>query len=204
MKDLNKEIINKRILYNSFRNFKKKDLSDCDFKIDNGLYEIINEITDKLNGLEVNNKKSQKYMKKNIIQSDQLKDILNEVNEKLDENNDNKLRINNLKKEKKELVDGLIGIVDFYDSIYKFALSIDNKRWIYAMERILKKINLKLNALGIIEIEALNEKFNPYLHKCIDTFEDENMRTDEIIEVYKKGYRYNHEIIRPAEVKVIK
>ena len=57
---------------------------------------------------------------------------------------------------------------------------------------------------NILEINPINEAFNPDLHQAISTHEDKSKKNDVIHEVIQKGYMLNDRIIKPALVVVIK
>ena len=56
--------------------------------------------------------------------------------------------------------------------------------------------------MGITEIPALGEKFDPEIHNAVMHVEDEAYGENEVIEVLQKGYRRGDKIIRFAMVKV--
>ena len=59
-----------------------------------------------------------------------------------------------------------------------------------------------LDKMGITEIPALGEKFDPEIHNAVMHVEDEAYGENEVIEVLQKGYRRGDKIIRFAMVKV--
>ena len=70
------------------------------------------------------------------------------------------------------------------------------------MEKIYQQMTAILQKLGIEEIPALNEKFDPKVHNAIRQIEDENFGESTVCEVYQKGYRLGDRIIRCAMVSV--
>lgn len=61
-----------------------------------------------------------------------------------------------------------------------------------------------LEKLGVKEIEALGQIFDPYKHHAVMQEEVEDKKGNEIIEVFQKGYMFNNKVIRPSMVKVAK
>ncbi len=59
-----------------------------------------------------------------------------------------------------------------------------------------------LTRLGIAEMAAQGEKFDPTRHIAVMHIEDENFEENQIVEVFQKGYTLGDKIIRPACVKV--
>ena len=70
------------------------------------------------------------------------------------------------------------------------------------VEMIVKQANEAMNTLGIVEIEALGQTFDPNAMEAIMHVEDENAGESEVVEVFKKGYKRGDKIIRHAIVKV--
>ncbi len=59
-----------------------------------------------------------------------------------------------------------------------------------------------LTRLGISEMSAQGEKFDPNRHIAVMHIEDQNFEENQIVEVFQKGYTLGDKIIRPACVKV--
>lgn len=70
------------------------------------------------------------------------------------------------------------------------------------MEKIYQQMTACLAKLGVEEIPALNEPFDPKVHNAIRQVEDENFGESTVCEVYQKGYRLGDRIIRCAMVSV--
>ena len=70
------------------------------------------------------------------------------------------------------------------------------------MEKIYQQMTAILTKLGIEEIPALNEPFDPKVHNAIRQIEDENYGESTVCEVYQKGYRLGDRIVRCAMVSV--
>lgn len=70
------------------------------------------------------------------------------------------------------------------------------------MEKIYQQMTSLLQKLGVEEIPALNESFDPKVHNAIRQVEDENFGESTVCEVYQKGYRLGDRIIRCAMVSV--
>ncbi len=59
-----------------------------------------------------------------------------------------------------------------------------------------------LTKLGIEEIPALGEAFDPNLHNAVMHVEDENAGENTIVEVFQAGFRNGEKVIRFSMVKV--
>ena len=69
------------------------------------------------------------------------------------------------------------------------------------MKLILSQLEGVLHAIGIEEIKALGEPFNPSLHNAVMT-EESDYEPNTVIEVLQKGYTIGDEVLRYAMVKV--
>lgn len=55
----------------------------------------------------------------------------------------------------------------------------------------------------IVEIEALNQKFDPTVHQAVQTVPVEgDQETDTVVQVFQKGYYLKDRVLRPAMVVV--
>lgn len=70
------------------------------------------------------------------------------------------------------------------------------------VELIVKQLREAVNNLGITEIGAVGDVFDPNLHEAVMHIEDENAAENTVVEVFQKGYRIGDTIIRAAMVKV--
>ncbi len=59
-----------------------------------------------------------------------------------------------------------------------------------------------LTRLGVCEMKAQGEKFDPNLHIAVMHVDDESLGESVVIEVFQKGYTLSDKVIRPACVKV--
>ena len=64
------------------------------------------------------------------------------------------------------------------------------------------QFNQTLEKLGITEIPALGEKFDPNVHNAVMHVEDESLGENEVVEVFQTGFKLNDKVIRFAMVKV--
>lgn len=70
------------------------------------------------------------------------------------------------------------------------------------MKMIYNQFNEALDKIGVKEMKALGEQFDPNLHNAIKQTEDENFGDNTICEVFQKGYMLNDKVIRHAVVAV--
>jgi len=65
-----------------------------------------------------------------------------------------------------------------------------------------KQMDEVLTALGVEEIKAVGEEFNPELHNAVMHVDDEEAGENIIVEEFQKGYRIGDRVIRHSMVKV--
>ena len=70
------------------------------------------------------------------------------------------------------------------------------------LEMIMKSFEESLAKMGVSEIKALGETFDPNLHNAIMHIDDEQFGEGEIVEVFMKGYVKGDKVIRYSVVKV--
>lgn len=71
------------------------------------------------------------------------------------------------------------------------------------VQMILKQFQDVLHGLGVEEIKALGEQFDPNLHAAVAHEDDENYGENEVILEMLKGYKYKDKVIRHSMVKVV-
>ncbi len=59
-----------------------------------------------------------------------------------------------------------------------------------------------LTSLGISEIEAEGKPFDPNIHNCVATAENDQVESGIVVQVMQKGYMLNERVIRPSIVTV--
>ena len=68
---------------------------------------------------------------------------------------------------------------------------------------VYKQLQETFAKLGVSEIKALGEQFDPYLHEAVMHVEDESVDDNTVVEEFRKGYLYNDSrVIRHSMVKV--
>lgn len=100
------------------------------------------------------------------------------------------------------------------DTIEKFLPVVDNfERAVAAtedkesstykgIEMILKQMLDVMKAMGVEEIPAEGEPFDPNIHAAVMHVEDESCDDNVVVEVFQKGYKHGDKVIRPSMVKV--
>ena len=70
------------------------------------------------------------------------------------------------------------------------------------LELTLKSFYETLEKMGVSEIPALGEKFDPNVHNAVMHVDDESFGENEVIEVFMKGYAKGDKVLRYSMVKV--
>lgn len=70
------------------------------------------------------------------------------------------------------------------------------------VDMIVDKLMEELGKLGLSEIPAVGEPFDPEIHHAVMREDADGVEPDTVTEVFQKGYKYGERVIRPAMVKV--
>ncbi len=101
---------------------------------------------------------------------------------------------------KAAVVEKFLPVIDNFSRAIE---SAENKDAFYEGVVMLKKqIDDVLSALGVEEIAAVGETFNPELHNAVMHIEDEKLGESTIAEEFQKGYKIGDRVIRHSMVKV--
>ena len=98
--------------------------------------------------------------------------------------------------------DCINSLLPVLDNLYRAVDSQDEKGLADGLKMTVKSYEEALAKLGVEEIKALGETFNPELHCAVFHVEDEQYGENEIIEVLAKGYIRSGKVIRYSVVKV--
>lgn len=98
-------------------------------------------------------------------------------------------------------------LLPIFDNLERAILSVEGKvdesdplyKGVKMTDKQLKEI---LAAMGVEEIKALGEKFDPNLHAAIAHVDDDAYGDNEVILDMMKGYKYKDKVIRHSMVKV--
>ena len=70
------------------------------------------------------------------------------------------------------------------------------------VEMTMNQLKTVLEKLGITEIPALGQTFDPNLHNAVMHVDDENLGENEVAEVFQAGFQLGEKVIRFAMVQV--
>ena len=99
--------------------------------------------------------------------------------------------------------DTLLKFLPVYDNLERaLKQATADEAYRKGVEMIMTQFNTTMEKLGVTEIEAPGQKFDPTLHNAVMHIEDESFGENEVVEVFQKGFKLNDKIIRFAMVKV--
>lgn len=101
---------------------------------------------------------------------------------------------------KEKLAEDLIEVID---NLERALMAADEQTAVVkGVEMVNEQLYNTLNLEGLEVIET-GEKFNPEVHKAVETKEHEKHDPKTILEEKRKGYRFGDKVLRPAEVVVV-
>ncbi len=101
----------------------------------------------------------------------------------------------------RDTVEKILPVLDNFERAVN--MSEDKESSTYkGIEMILKQFMEVLKCMGVEEIPAEGEPFDPNVHAAVMHIDDEGCDENVIVEVFQKGYRHGDKVIRPSMVKV--
>ncbi len=94
----------------------------------------------------------------------------------------------------------VISVIDNFERAMDAECSDENYK--KGVEMIYNQFTDVIKKLGVEEIDALGQEFNPNLHNAVNHVEDENFGENTVCQVYQKGYKLGDKVIRCAMVVV--
>lgn len=101
----------------------------------------------------------------------------------------------------RDTVERLLPVIDNFERAVNAAEDKENSMY-KGIEMILKQFLEILTSLGVEEIAAEGEPFDPNYHSAVMHIDDESCDENVIVEVFQKGYKHGDKVIRPSMVKV--
>ena len=145
-----------------------------------------------------------------------LKDALAQKDAELADQKDQHLRLmaeyqnyrNRTAEEKKKIygdakvdcVKELLNVMDSFERALEAPCADENYK--KGVELTFAQIQKAFEKLGVTEVAALGETFDPKVHNAIKQVDDSKYDSDVVCEVFQKGYLLGDRLIRPAMVAV--
>ena len=101
---------------------------------------------------------------------------------------------------KMDCVKELLNVMDTFERALEAPCTDENYK--KGVELTFAQIQKAFEKLGVTEIAALGETFDPNLHNAIKQVDDSEYESDKVCEVFQKGYLLGDRLIRPAMVAV--
>lgn len=104
---------------------------------------------------------------------------------------------------KRELILELLSIVDDFERALAFTQP-DPQSISEGMQAIYRRLTHLLAAQGVTAFASLGNRFDPTQHEAISVVEGTEKESGVIVAELRRGYRWNDELLRPAQVCVAK
>ncbi len=102
----------------------------------------------------------------------------------------------------------ILEFLPIYDNLERafrsFRHNNDKDSFIEGIEHIFSQFAHVLEKLGVQQIEALGQRFDPAFHEALLTVEDETNTESIVLEEFERGYLREGRVLRPSRVKVSK
>lgn len=102
------------------------------------------------------------------------------------------------------VADVLRFLLPVLDNLERAAAYSEPEKVLDGLKLILNQFADSFSKLGVEEIKAVNEEFNPEFHNAVMLEENSDLPDNTISDVLIKGYRRGDKIIRASSVKVTK
>ncbi len=97
----------------------------------------------------------------------------------------------------------VINVLPVYDDLERAITTVDAKlaglNWVQGIEAIYRKFHNALESMGVYEIPAEGETFDPEVHEAVG---EQPGAENQVLHVAQRGYRLGDKVIRPAMVIV--
>ena len=101
----------------------------------------------------------------------------------------------------RETIAAMLPVIDNLERAIAAAES-ENGALVSGVQMTLKQMLEALTRLGLEEVPALGEKFNPDIHNAVMRAPEGEGEPGQVLEVFQKGYRVKGRMIRYAMVKI--
>jgi len=104
---------------------------------------------------------------------------------------------------KGEIILEMLNVVDDFERAFT-VVEDDSDEFVQGIRLIYNNLLQSLDRIGVTEVKALHESFDPTFHMAVGQLESKKVKTGQVAEVVQKGYRLDETVIRPARVIVAK
>jgi molecular chaperone GrpE len=104
-----------------------------------------------------------------------------------------------------DINDDLLRAIEASESMTNTCSSEESHRsFVEGVSMISRRIEEAMNKYGVMEIEALNQEFDPNFHEAVEIDMSGVVNKDTVTKVYQKGFRIDDLVVRSAKVRVTK
>ena len=101
-----------------------------------------------------------------------------------------------------ELLTRLLPVLDNFHRLLETAPAGVDESWLKGARLTLQQLEDVLAALGVKEIDAVGQPFDPSMHEAIGHEDSDEHPENTVVAELRKGYRLNDRVVRPALVRV--
>ena len=99
--------------------------------------------------------------------------------------------------------DAALAFLPVFDNLQRaLAAPCTDEAYTKGVEMTMTQLRQVLEKLGITEIDALNQPFDPNLHNAVMHVDDDSVGESTVVEVFQSGFKMGDKVIRFAMVKV--
>ena len=103
----------------------------------------------------------------------------------------------------KSIIEKILPVIDNFERGFASVTEEEKANpFVDGMDKVYKQMMTALSEIGVTQIEAVGEEFNPDFHNAVMHVEDEEAGENIIVEEFQKGYLYKETVVRHSMVKV--
>lgn len=103
---------------------------------------------------------------------------------------------------KADTIKKLLPVVDSYERALQIEIPAECTAYAEGIKMIYDKLIETLSSMGVEEIKAKGEIFDPNYHYAVMHADDDSVGENVIVEVFEKGYKIGDKVLRYSMVKV--
>lgn len=100
------------------------------------------------------------------------------------------------------LVTSLLPVLDAFERALAAPGGDAHSEYRKGVELIYKQLSDTLVRAGLEAVEAVGQKFDPFLHHAVERVESDQHHDQEVIAELQRGYTFKQRLLRPALVRV--
>lgn len=102
---------------------------------------------------------------------------------------------------KRGIILPLLGIIDDMEKAMQWASDAEQPV-VKGLRIIHQKCLALLETHGVLPFESVGTPFNPNLHEAVAMAKDEGREPGTVVDDLRRGYLWNNELLRPAQVRI--